>query len=144
MAMDFASLREQLAQLDWERGLTRDGIRLRWKRMPRQLYLHLPSEKRFVSAEEVVLYVRRALRLAAEPEMPDKESVADGGPDAWGDSPSGETIVSPDLGHGIGSGANPGYTGGGSVQTGIGREGTTYGDAESSPLPDPRSSNSAS
>ena len=144
MAIDFAALREGLADLDWGAGLTRDGIRLRWPALPQEVYLHLPSEKRFTSAEEVMLFVHRRLRLAEQEEIPEDGALGDGGPPAWGDSVTGETLVRPDLGHGVGSGAHPGYTGGGSVQTGVGREGTTYGDAASSPLPnDPRSDNDA-
>ncbi len=144
MALDFAALRAQLARLDWGRGLTRDGIRLRLGQLPEELYMHLPSEKRFRSADEVVLFLQHAMRWAAsrepqEEEALEQEALEEGGPGGWGDSPTGETVVTPDLGHGVGSGAHPGYTGGGSAQTGVGREGTTYGDEESSPLPEGRS-----
>ncbi len=140
MALDLAALREQLARLDWGRGLTRDGIRLRLRELPEEFYMHLPSEKRFRNADEVVDFVRHALRWAASREPNSEEALAQealeaGGPQDWGDSPTGETVVTPDLGHGVGSGAHPGYTGGGSAEIAAGREGTTYGDEQSSPLP---------
>lgn len=143
MSIDFASLRESLSRLDWGKGLTRDGIRLRFADVPEDVYIHLPSEKRFRSADEVVRFAQRALRRSAareedEEEALEQEALEEGGPEAWGDSPTGSTTITPDLGHGVGSGANPGYTGGGSVQTGVGREGTTYGDEQSNPLPQRR------
>ncbi|MDA8216463.1 MAG: hypothetical protein M0Z94_02470 [Dehalococcoidales bacterium] len=136
MAVDFDRLRRQLAALEWGKGLTRDGIRLRYRELPEEVYLHLPSEKAFRSAEEVVVYTERALRRAQELDMPPEGAAEEGGPEGWGDSPAAEIVERPDMGHGVGSGANPGYTGGGSAQTGVGREGTTYGDEHSEPLPD--------
>ncbi len=138
MAVDLQGLRDSLRDLDWGTGLTRDAIRLRWPGLPQEIYMHLPSEKRFTSPEHLVSFVDRRLAMAESEEIPEGSAAEDGGPADWGDSVTGGTFTTPDLGHGVGSGANPGYTGGGSVQTGVGREGTTYGDAESNPLPEPR------
>lgn len=77
----------------------------------------------------MVLFARERLDLASQPEPFDEvEVAAEGGPTAWGESPTGITESMPDSGSGVGSGTGPGYTGGGSVQTGVGPEGTTYGD----------------
>jgi hypothetical protein len=138
MAIDLRGLQDRLQEIEWGTGLTRDAIRLRWPELPEEVYMHLPSEKRFSSANNLVGFLGRRLALAESPEIPEGGATDDGGPADWGESSTGATLETPDLGHGVGSGANPGYTGGGSVQTGVGREGTTYGDAESNPLPDRR------
>jgi hypothetical protein len=129
MAVDYGRLQAALDKIDWGEGLTRDGIRLRYKGLPEDIYMHLPSEKEFRSGDELIMFARQRLEVASRPEpFNENEIVEEGGPMAWGDSPTAITEPLPDAGHGVGSGADPGYTGGGSAQTGVGREGTTYGD----------------
>lgn len=85
---------QALAQLDWgEEGLTRDEIRDRYPKLPSALYLRLPASKRFTSANDVLLNVADA-RMRAEGEIPgdsaespEAESIADGGPPAYGPDP---------------------------------------------------------
>ncbi|MHB1134476.1 MAG: hypothetical protein ACYC4L_19055 [Chloroflexota bacterium] len=127
MAIDFDEMRTQLADVDWGTGLTRDAIRLRWPDLPREVYMHLPSEKEFTSTEELLDFTSQRLREAQVEEMPTDGAAADGGPSAWGESSTGALLVEPDRSHGVGSGSDPGYTGGGSVDTGSGRAGTSYG-----------------
>ena len=134
MAVDLAALLRELQGIDWGHGLTRDGIRRRHSDFPEEVYLRLPSEKEFRSAEELVGFARLQLQRAErELEIPPSGAEEDGGPSDWGDSPIETTVKTPKTSHGVGSGVDPGYTGGGSVQTGVGREGTTYGSDEGEP-----------
>jgi hypothetical protein len=61
--------------------------------MPKGLYLRLPSSKRFYSEAEVFHDAAIAPSRAegdfvgAHPDIPEAESVADGGPPAWGGEP---------------------------------------------------------
>jgi hypothetical protein len=86
-------LREQLAQLTWGRGLTRNDIKAAYPAFPQALYLRLPDSKRFSSPEEVLHTARIAPSraegdfLGANPELPSTLSVEEGGPPDWGDSP---------------------------------------------------------
>lgn len=79
--------------LDWSQGLTRDQIRRKYRQLPEPIYLRLPSSKRFVSPEEVLhdagIAASRAEGdfMGASPDLPDEESVDDGGPPAWGGDP---------------------------------------------------------
>lgn len=131
MAVDFAALRRQLDGIDWGHGLTRDGIKKRFSGLPEEVYLHLPSEKEFRSSAELVAYAERAIEIADRMVIPAEGAAEDGGPEAWGDSPLETVVEVPDPYRGVGIGGDPGYTGGGSTQTGVGPEGTTYGDGTS-------------
>ncbi len=85
---------QALTKLDWgEEGLTRDEIRERYSDLPSALYLRLPASKRFTSAEDTLHNVADA-RSRAEGEIPgdsadspEAESIADGGPPAFGPDP---------------------------------------------------------
>lgn len=134
MAVDFAALRRQLEDIEWGQGLTRDAIRKRFRGLPEEVYLHLPSEKKFRNAEELVTYAERAIQVADRLIIPPEGAAEEGGPEAWGDSPLESSVEVPERNHGVGTGGDPGYTGGGSVQTGVNREGTTYGGGSSNPL----------
>jgi len=85
---------QRLGALEWPpEGLTRDQIRRKYRDMPKGLYLRLPSSKRFYSAAEVLYDAEIAPSraegdfLGAHPDIPEAESVADGGPPAWGGPP---------------------------------------------------------
>lgn len=85
---------QKLVQVDWgEEGLTRDEIRERYFALPQALYLRLPASKRFTSAEDVLLNVADARSRAdgeipgESAESPESESIADGGPPAYGPDP---------------------------------------------------------
>jgi hypothetical protein len=89
----FEGLTVQLAQLDWQRGLTRNDIKTAWPDFPQSVYLRLPDSKRFSSPREVLHAARIAPSraegdfLGAQPGIPTDLSVEEGGPPGWGDSP---------------------------------------------------------
>jgi hypothetical protein len=74
-------------------GLTRDEIKRKFRDMPKGLYLRLPSSKRYHSPAEVFRDAEIAPSRAegdfvgAHPDIPEAESVSDGGPPAWGGTP---------------------------------------------------------
>jgi hypothetical protein len=74
-------------------GLTRDQIRKRYRDLPEELYLRLPASRRFHSAEDTLRQAGSSESRAegdfmgAQPNIPEAESVADGGPPAWGGDP---------------------------------------------------------
>ena len=83
-----------LAQLDYgAEGLTRNDIRKQYHALAQGIYLRLPSSRRFTSAQDVLhaasLAPSRAEGefLGEDPDLPDAESLADGGPPAWGPTP---------------------------------------------------------
>ncbi len=86
-------VRRALAGLTWTAGLTRDQIRRKWRGLPQVIYLHLPSSKRYYSADDVVHDARIAASraegdfLGATPDIPEEESRDEGGPPAWGPDP---------------------------------------------------------
>lgn len=71
-------------------GLTRDEIRDRYRALPKPVYLRLPSSKHFINALEVLQEAEIAPSRAegefigANPNLPEAESIADGGPPLWG------------------------------------------------------------
>lgn len=85
---------QALDELDWgEEGLTRDEIRERYPKLPSALYLRLPASKHFTSTDDVILNVADS-RERAEGEIPgdsaaspETDSIADGGPPAYGPDP---------------------------------------------------------
>lgn len=82
-----------LEGLDWHRGLTRDMIRACYRELPLGIYLRLPDSKLYASMEAVLheagLAPSRAEGdfMGAAPNLPDKESLEDGGPPSWGVQP---------------------------------------------------------
>lgn len=74
-------------------GLTRDQIRKRYRDLPEELYLRMPASRRFHSAEDTLRQVGSSESraegefLGARPDIPEAESVEDGGPPAWGGDP---------------------------------------------------------
>jgi hypothetical protein len=85
---------ERLDAMVWPaEGLTRDEIRRKFRDMPKGLYLRLPSSKRYHSPTEVFRDAEIAPSRAegdfvgAHPDIPEAESVSDGGPPAWGGTP---------------------------------------------------------
>ena len=90
--LETVSLR--LMELDYgDEGLTRDQIRKRYHDLPEAIYLRMPSSRRFLTAEEALraaAFSRSRAEgdfLGARPDIPDADSVADGGPPAWGGDP---------------------------------------------------------
>ena len=84
----------RLMELDFgEDGLTRDQIRKRYRELPEAIYLRMPSSRHFLSAEEALrdaLDARSRAEgdlLGAQPDLPERASVEDGGPPAWGGDP---------------------------------------------------------
>lgn len=71
-------------------GLTRDELRARYHDLPKPVYLRLPSSKHFINALEVLQEAEIAPSRAegefigANPNLPEAESIADGGPPLWG------------------------------------------------------------
>jgi hypothetical protein len=83
-----------LMELDFgPEGLTRDQIRKRYRDLPEAIYLRMPSSRHFLNAEEALRDVWEARSraegeyLGAQPDIPERESVEDGGPPAWGGDP---------------------------------------------------------
>lgn len=83
-----------LMELDFgQEGLTRDQIRKRYRELPEAIYLRMPSSRRFLSAEEALRDAWDARSraegdfLGPRPDIPEQESVGDGGPPAWGGDP---------------------------------------------------------
>lgn len=76
-----------------QEGLTRDQIRKRYRDLPEAIYLRMPSSRHFLNAEEALRDVWEARSraegeyLGAQPDIPEAESVDDGGPPAWGGDP---------------------------------------------------------
>ncbi len=82
-----------LDHLDWHQGLTRVQIRRKCPSLPAGIFLRLPDSKRYTSAVEVLhdagVAASRAEGeyLGPNPDIPEDESLAEGGPPAWGPSP---------------------------------------------------------
>jgi hypothetical protein len=121
---DLGTIREKAHSLKWRDGLDRGGIRRQWHNMPSTIYDVLPVDYVFHNEGEVMSYFEHLLRHGA------LQNLRDTGDDPRTYKDSSEEFLRIPSKHGVGSGADPGYTGGGSVQTGVGREGTTYGDEE--------------
>src|SRR5262249_58110887 len=79
--------------LDWRSGLTRDMIRARYHNLPLGIYLRLPDSKLYASMEAVLYEAGLAPSRAegdfmgASPNVPDQQSLEDGGPPGWGVQP---------------------------------------------------------
>lgn len=84
---------EAFEGLDWSQGLTRDQIRRKFPALPEPIYLRLPSSKHFTSPDEVLHDAGIASSrsegdfMGADPDLPDEDAIADGGPPAWGGDP---------------------------------------------------------
>ncbi|MBI4322636.1 MAG: hypothetical protein HY675_29445 [Chloroflexi bacterium] len=123
-------IRERLSKLRWKNGLNRDEMRKQWRNMPSKVYDLLPTDYRFGTGGEVMSYFEHLLHHGIVEEL-----------DLAGKPPP-ESVHSTTLARmplvphqrGVGSGTDPGYTGGGSVDTGVGPGGTTYGDTEGEEL----------
>lgn len=121
---DIGTVREHLHRLKWKDGLARDDIRRRWPGLPETIYNALPRDYVFRNEGEVMSYLEHLLRHGA------LDRLEDTGEPPQSYRPSVGDVTHSPREHGVGSGGDPGYTGGGSVQTGVGRSGTTYGDTE--------------
>lgn len=84
---------EALTRLNWSSGLTRDQIKKKCPQLAPAVYLRLPATKAFASPAEVLHDVGDAQSraegeyLGANPDIPEAESLAEGGPPAWGGDP---------------------------------------------------------
>lgn len=83
-----------LERLEWgEEGLTRTEIRRHYPALPEEIFLRLPDSKRFTTASEVLHEAGVAASraegeyLGVNPDLPEADSIADGGPPAWGGDP---------------------------------------------------------
>jgi hypothetical protein len=115
-------VRDRLQHLEWGDGLTRDQIREQWAGFPLDVYEQLPPDYSFNDTGSVASY----LRHVAGHDIIGGEPPAGEPPTAWGPSPTGRTVSTPERHHGVGSGADPGHTGATS-QTGESQRGTGYG-----------------
>jgi hypothetical protein len=92
-AVTVGELRRALSALNWSAGLTRDHIRRKWRRLPQAIYLRLPSSKRYYSPGSVMYDAEIAASraegdfLGPTPDLPEDESLDEGGPPAWGPDP---------------------------------------------------------
>jgi hypothetical protein len=91
---DMETLALRLMDLDFgPQGLTRDRLRRRLKDLPDALYLRLPASRHYHSVEEVLRDAASAPSraegdyLGANPDIPEAESLDEGGPPAWGGDP---------------------------------------------------------
>ena len=91
---DLETLALRLMDLDFgSDGLTRDELRRRLKDLPDALYLRLPASRHYRSAAEVLRDAGSAPSraegdyLGAHPDIPEAESLDEGGPPAWGGDP---------------------------------------------------------
>ena len=123
-------VRTKLSKLKWKNGLNREDIHKQWRNMPLRIYDLLPADYRFADAGAVMSYFEHLLQRGAIEEL----DLAGQPPSASVPSTTMARIRMVPHQHGVGSGGGSGYTGGGSVTSGIGREGTTYGDAEDEEL----------
>lgn len=125
MSVDYNSLQEQLGRLDMSRGLTREELRAQLPSLPTEVYVYLPSAKKFYSPEDVLEQTGEQALSRAEGEMegPDLDLPVDGamqddGPPAFGES------LSPGNDTTVGEGDYPGTQddlAGNSIQTSAGR-----------------------
>lgn len=129
--VDLDRVLPQLRALDWAHGWTRDELRARLADFPAGVYMLLPSEREFHSPEELVSFYHRAWVRSQQEGIPATGATEDGGPAAWGPSPpsTGAHIVGGR--HGVGSGADSGFTG--SDDVGVDRSGATYGPGSEEP-----------
>lgn len=87
------AMMQALYALDWGAGLTRNQIRRRYRGLPREIYLRLPASKHYYSSDEVLHDVETARSraegdfLGPAPDLPEAESLSEGGPPAWGPDP---------------------------------------------------------
>jgi hypothetical protein len=82
-----------LRRLDWSQGLTRRQIHRRYPQLAPAIFLRLPDSKRYTSVGEMLhdagIAASRAEGeyLGAHPDIPEEESLEEGGPPAWGPTP---------------------------------------------------------
>jgi hypothetical protein len=91
---DLETLALRLMDLDFgSNGLTRDELRRRLKDLPEALYLRLPASRHYHDAASVLRDAGSAPSraegefLGDKPEIPEAESLDDGGPPSWGATP---------------------------------------------------------
>jgi hypothetical protein len=93
-ADDLETLALRLMDLDFgANGLTRDQLRRHLKDLPEAFYLRLPASRRYRSAAAVLRDAGSAPSrsegdfLGPNPDIPEAESLDEGGPPAWGSTP---------------------------------------------------------
>ena len=121
MDVNLSTIRQRLNRLIWKDGLTREEIRRQWRNIPISLYERLPLGYRFRGPGDVMSYLERLLR-----DQPIIMGPVDA-PHGYEVSSAARSLDILPAQHGVGSGSDSGVTGGGSAQTGTGREGVTYG-----------------
>jgi hypothetical protein len=124
MPFDEGEVTRRLEELDWAGGLKREEIKQRYQSLPDEIFIRLPSSKRYYRPAEVLANTGEASHSRAEgeflgphPGLPTDGAEEDGGPPAWGDSPTGQ------MGTTIGRGDAPGNgdMGGNRIETEAGR-----------------------
>ncbi len=121
-------VRKDLSHLDWGRDLTTTDIMNELPALPVDLFGDLEDGEIFHSPDDVIEAMHG--RLDMDPsDMAAEGAEALGGPSAYGPSPTGRLVRTPNTSHGIGSGTDTGDTGSGNTEaTGWGRPGTTFGE----------------
>lgn len=91
---DLETLALRLMDLDFgPDGLTRDKLRRKLKGLPEALYLRLPASRHYHDVASVMRDAGSAPSraegeyLGASPDIPEAESIEDGGPPSWGGTP---------------------------------------------------------
>ena len=123
--VDLHRVLPQLRALDWSQGLTREELQARLADFPAGVYMLLPSEREFHSPGELVSFYHRAWVRSQQEGIPASGAAGDGGPAAWGPSPPSTGAHRVGGRHGVGSGADSGFTG--SDDVGVDRSGASYG-----------------
>jgi hypothetical protein len=132
---DPGEIRNRLAEIeDWGDGLTREEIGRRAPGLPGEILDQLPPDYRFSDVGSVMSYLRHMLAAGIVPDAVREVVGSADVPRGYGEAPTGQTVVPPDTEHGVGSGADPGFTGA-SSQAGVGQEGVAYTDASDSQAP---------
>ena len=126
----YGEMRAELQQLHWGDGLTREEMLRQNPELPRDLVAQLPARFRFRNTGEVMSYFDHLRRHGVLRTDPTLEPVTP--PMDWGNAPTGRVYDTPDLSHGVGSGATTVETGS-SGQTGSERSGPGEDEAEYTP-----------
>lgn len=124
MRLDLGELRARLLELHWGGGLTAAEMLAQKPDLPQDVIQQLPAGYRFRDAGEATSYLRHLRIHGLLPGNPDLGPVVP--PMGYGESPTGRAFSTHEIGHGVGSGTDSGYTGS-DAQTGEGRDGVPYG-----------------
>jgi len=127
LGVDEDRVRRDLANLDWEGGLTTAEISAQLGALPSDLFADLEDGAIFHNPDEVIRALHGEIDLDPA-DFPVEGATSLGGPAGYGGSTTGRTVTRVSTSGGIGSGTDTGDTGSGSSEaTGWDRPGTTFG-----------------